>query len=300
MSFSSDVKTELCAILPPAAHCRKAGLAAMLCLLGEVSEQAKEPVLLLSRTNAAALSKCFTLLEKIINIKGDAAKGERSARRTATRIPLTQAQAAALSGLTEENTVRRELLKNACCRRAVLRDSFLCAGSVNSPEKEYHLEFALPAPEQAEQIRDILDTFGIPAKITRRKNSHVVYVKDSDAIADVLNLMGAHTALMRMQNSLIRKEVRNTINRIVNVEAANIEKTVQAASRQIEDIRFLRKSGVWQTLPKTLREVAILREKYPEASLKEIGGKLSPPVGKSGINHRLRKLSELAEEVRAR
>ena len=190
------------------------------------------------------------------------------------------------------------LIKNSCCQRAFLRGAFLSVGSISDPEKGYHLEFVAATPQMAEQLRSVMQAFDIEAKIVLRKKYHVVYLKEGSAIVDLLNVCEAPISLMNLENLRIIKEMRNSVNRRVNCETANITKTVNAASRQIEDIIFLKDFYGFQNLPDNLREMAEVRLENPDAPLKELGEYLSPKVGKSGVNHRLRKLSELAESIR--
>ena len=144
-----------------------------------------------------------------------------------------------------------------------------------------------------------MKTFDIEGKLITRKKYHVVYIKDAARIVDMLGIMEAHVALMQMENVRILKEMRNSVNRRVNCETANISKTVSAAVKQIEDIRFIKATVGFGELSDGLKEVAELRLEYPEASLVELGKMLSTPVGKSGVNHRLRKLGVIADEIRA-
>ena len=190
------------------------------------------------------------------------------------------------------------LIKNACCQRAFLRGAFLSIGSMSDPAKGYHLEFDCTNEEKAEQLRELIRGFDIEARIIRRKKYHVVYLKEGAAIVDLLNVCEAPVSLMNMENLRIIKEMRNSVNRRVNCETANIAKTVYAASRQVEDIEYIRKYYGFQNLPDTLREMAEIRLEYPDAPLKELGEYFNPVLGKSGVNHRLRKLSELAEKIR--
>ena len=169
---------------------------------------------------------------------------------------------------------------------------------MSDPEKSYHLEFVCDTEQQAGQLQDVIREFGIEARVIIRKNHFVVYMKEGVGIVDLLNVMEAHVALMNLENLRIVKEMRNSINRRVNCEAANITKTVNAATKQIEDILLIQKTIGLKGLQDTLREMAEVRLEYPDAPLKELGGYLNPPVGKSGVNHRLRKLSEIAEEIR--
>ena len=179
-----------------------------------------------------------------------------------------------------------------------MRGAFLCCGSMSDPSKGYHLEFVCADEAQAEQLQEVIGTFDIEAKIIQRKKYHVVYLKEGAGIVDLLNVMEAHRSLMELENLRILKEMRNSINRRVNCETANIGKTVQAATRQVEDILFIKEHYGFSKLPDNLREMAEVRLEYPDAALKELGEYLNPPVGKSGVNHRLRKLSELADKLR--
>ena len=190
------------------------------------------------------------------------------------------------------------LLKKTCCKRAFLRGAFLCVGSMSAPEKGYHLEFVCSSEEKAAQLQEVIHGFGIEAKIVLRKKYYVVYLKESEAIVDLLNVMEAHVALMNLENLRILKEMRNSINRRVNCETANINKTVSAAMKQISDIEYIRDTVGFESLPAGLAEIARVRLEKPEATLKELGEDLEPPVGKSGVNHRLRKLCEMAERLR--
>ena len=197
-------------------------------------------------------------------------------------------------------TVAPRLLGRSCCRKNYLRDLFLCCGSVSDPRKEYHLEWSCAGREQALQLQEILLSFGKEAKIVLRKKFYVVYFKDSDEIVELLGLMGAPVSMMEMENQRILKELRNSVNRRVNCETANIGKTVSASRKQISDIRFLEESGILRTLPESLREMAELRLQYPDTPLRELGDLAHPPIGKSGVNHRLRRLSEVADKYRTK
>ena len=190
------------------------------------------------------------------------------------------------------------LIKNSCCARAYLRGAFLSVGSMSDPEKSYHLEFVCNERAQAEQLRDIVQEFQIEAKVIKRKKYDVVYLKEGAGIVDLLNVIGAHVSLMNLENLRIVKEMRNSINRRVNCETANISKTVTAASKQIEDILLIRDKYGFENLPDNLRQMAEIRLEYPDAALKELGAYLEPSVGKSGVNHRLRRLSEIADGIR--
>ncbi len=169
---------------------------------------------------------------------------------------------------------------------------------MSDPQKAYHFEIVCAAEAKAMQLRDIINSFDLDAKIVKRKKAYVVYLKEGTQIVDVLNVMEAHVALMNLENIRILKEMRNSVNRKVNCETANINKTVSAAVKQLEDIQYIKDTVGFEKLSEGLLEVALMRLQYPEATLKELGSLLTTPVGKSGVNHRLRKLSEIAEKVR--
>lgn len=287
MSFSSQVKDELVGHINPARHCQLAELAALLQFIGQYGlEETGGYRLGFQTENEAVARKGFTLLKKAYNIETDVALTQREFEALMAKFDVRGAGASPL------------LIKNSCCRRAFLRGAFLSVGSLSNPERGYHLEFVCSGKEQADLLRELMEGFDIYARIVLRKKYHIVYLKEGAGIVELLNVMEAHAALMELENLRILKEMRNSINRRVNCEAANITKTVNASSRQVEDIELLRDVYGLEKLPESLREMALVRLEYPEASLKELGGYLSSPVGKSGVNHRLRKLSELADRVR--
>ena len=288
MSFSAEVKEELAKHISPARHCQMAELSAMLHYAGQYGLMEDGTLTIgFQSENEAVLRKGFTLLKKAYNIDTViGVKGQKKADLLAIM--------GDLSGPADTS-----LLKQACCRRAFIRGAFLSCGSISDPTKGYHLEFVCNNRTQAEQLQEIIGQFDIEAKIVCRKKYFVVYVKEGAGIVELLNIIEAHVALMNLENLRILKEMRNSINRRVNCEAANIQKTVQASTRQVENIIYLRDYYGFSRLPDNLREMAEVRLAYPEAALKELGEYLSPPVGKSGVNHRLRKLSELAEKLRS-
>ena len=153
-------------------------------------------------------------------------------------------------------------------------------------------------PEKARQLQELLASYDVDAKVVLRKRHYVVYIKEGSQIVELLGLMGAHISLMQLENVRIVKEMRNSVNRKVNCETANINKTVSAAVRQMEDITYIRDQIGFDKLPEGLRDVALTRLAYPEAALKELGQLMASPLGKSGVNHRLRKLSEIAQGLR--
>lgn len=186
-------------------------------------------------------------------------------------------------------------VRKSCCKRAYLRGAFLCIGSVNDPKRSYNLEFVCSNNDEAKKITDLFSSFEIETHINIRKSNYVVYIKEAETIVDVLNILGAHNSLMYMENMRVEKEVRNSINRKVNCETANIAKAVSASAKQIADIEKIDRLMGLEKLEEPLRQMAIVRLEHRGSSLSELGGYLNPAVGKSGVNHRLRKLSEIAK-----
>lgn len=314
MSFSGNVKEELSHHLGSARHCRIAETAAIISICGGVMIDSRGRYSLKIHTeNLSVARKCFTLLTKTFNIRTDIAIRTNRMKGSVSYYIVVKEHDAALRilqatklidqyGEVEEelSVVRNIVIQETCCKRAFIRGAFLASGSMSDPEKSYHFEIVCTTREKAEQIQKIMKCFELDGKIVLRKKSFVVYLKEGSQIADVLNVMEAHVALMEFENVRILKDMRNTVNRKVNCETANINKTVSAAVKQIDDIRYIQETKGLDKLPEGLKDMALTRLTYPEASLKELGSLLTPPVGKSGVNHRLRKLSEMAEELRAK
>lgn len=199
--------------------------------------------------------------------------------------------------LAFSNEVPQEIIPSEVCKKAYIRGAFLGGGSISNPEKTYHMEFVTHNSEYAVGLSKTINEFQLNSKVIQRKNSYIVYIKEGEQIVDILNIIGAHSSLLYVENIRIMKEMRNNVNRLVNCETANLSKTVNAAVRQIESIKLIQKEIGLGRLPSNLREIAELRLKYPDESLKELGDMLNPPIGKSGINHRLRKIEKIAEEI---
>ena len=184
--------------------------------------------------------------------------------------------------------------------KGLIREAFMQSGSISDPEKFYHFEIVFTTFEEALQMKQLMESFEVDGKIVERKGHYIVYLKEGAQIADMLRIMEAPMALMEFENIRIVKEMRNSINRQVNCEAANLGKTISAAVKQVEDIKYICSTVGLEGVPQGLAEVARKRLEYPEAPLKELGELMDPPLGKSGVNHRLKKLSELAEDLRSR
>ncbi len=304
MSFSGQIKEELALVISSPRHCQLAELAALVQFCGHIEEDGS---LLVQSENPLVIRKCFTLLKKTFKIE---AVSKSQMQTQNYRLFVTGEDAfRVLEALKICDTARHlmmrhltdpVLIKNSCCKRAYLRGCYMAVGSMSDPYKSYHLELVCGLQAQAEQLLKILHDFSLDAKMIIRKKYHVVYMKEGENIADFLNITEAHKALMEFENTRIYKGMRNMVNRKVNCEAANITKTVNAATRQVEDIRLIREKMGLEGLPEPLRQMAYVRLENPQASLGELGKLLDPPVGKSGVNHRLRKLGELAKELKVK
>jgi len=177
-------------------------------------------------------------------------------------------------------------------------NAFLNCGSISDPGKSYLFELVFPNADDAGEMAEILSRLDFYARVTYRKDSYVTYISDADSISDLLSLMGAHKSLLAFENMRIYKSMRENVQRIVNCETANLQKTVSASVRQTEDIEYIRSTIGFDSLSDSLREIAMLRIEMPGATLKELADSFDPPIGKSGVNHRLRKLSKIAENLR--
>lgn len=313
MSFSQSVKDELSNQISSARHCMIAETAAIISLCGRILITAGEKYSVKIHTeNICVARKYFTLLEKAFNIKSEITIRQNVYLKSAKTYTITVndhtnairlLQAVKLINENmeiEENLsiVNNVVIMKSCCKRAFLRGAFLAVGSISKPEKSYHFEMVCTTMAKAVQLQSIIKFFEIDAKIVERKKHFVVYIKEGESIVDMLNIMEAHISLMELENIRIIKEMRNTVNRKVNCETANLNKTVSAAVKQIEDIKLIQAAIGLKGLEEPLRQVAAVRLENPDASLKELGAMLSPAVGKSGVNHRLRKLSAIADGLR--
>lgn len=277
MSFSSDVKEELARQHSKSRHCQIAELSAMIMQEGRISMQ---PLALSFETeNPILLEKYAILMKRAFQIESPDALDSQDCKKII-------------------EAIQSLYLEKTCCKRAFIRGAFLASGSMTDPNKAYHFEIVCRTPEQASRLQELMKEFETEPKVVERKNHYVVYLKDGSQIVDMLNVMEAYVSLMNLENVRIIKEMRNSVNRQVNCETANISKTVNAAVKQITDIELIRDTEGLDSLPMPLREMALVRLEHPEAPLKDLGKYMNPPVGKSGINHRLRKLAAIADAIR--
>ncbi|WP_303861597.1 DNA-binding protein WhiA [Alkalibaculum bacchi] len=309
MSFSSETKNEICTIEIQNSVAALVELSSLFRMCGSINFQGNNKLSFYIRTeNAAIARRAFKILKANYELGARVAvsKNKQFKNRNIYSV-IVPHQEGTLQALLDLHILKRheglisldfiipeKFKKNSACRRATIRGAFLGGGSLSNPDKGYHLEFTCHNSEYARQLMDLINGFDLKSKYIKRKNNYIVYIKESEQIITILNVIGAHQTLLNIENIRIMKEMRNNVNRLVNCETANVSKTVEAAYRQIEAIEYIRDQVGLQKLPQKLREVAELRLNYKEASLKELGELLDPPVGKSGINHRLKKIETLA------
>ncbi len=314
MSFSSKTKNDLSRMEIEPRCCLIAELAAIIRMSGTIQIGGLERINIKFTTeNAAIARRIFTLLKKIYNVHTEVmVRRNRQLKKKNNYLIIvnykekTKRILEDTCILTKDNNLYKinyrvptSILQERCCKRAYIRGAFLGGGSISDPEKTYHLEFVTHNEEHGKELSQLINSFGLNSKMIQRKEeSFVIYLKEGEQIVDLLNIIGAHSALLKLEDIRILKEVRNNINRIVNCETANLSKTINAAIRQIKNIEYIDKVRGIDYLPDSLVEIARLRITHKEASLKELGEMLNPPVGKSGVNHRLRKIEKIAERIK--
>ncbi len=310
MSFSSKVKEELSLSGVRARHCQIAELTAIVTMCGGISISARDRITVKIQTENRYVVRRYTmLLGRVLQISAEVSVRVRKNVRTYLAVITAHEDALRLLQVThllqgdmdvaENMSIADNLiLQKSCCKRAFLRGAFLSSGSVSDPMSSYHLEIVAAALAKARQLQAMMESFDLDAKIVERKGHFVVYLKEGAQIVDMLGVMEASRALLELENIRILKEIGNSVNRKVNCETANLHKTVTAALDQIRDIEYLQETGELDYLSEGLRTTAYLRLENPDASLIQLGQLHTPPVGKSGVNHRLKKLSQLAKEMR--
>ncbi|MCW3488613.1 DNA-binding protein WhiA [Dethiobacter alkaliphilus] len=307
MTYALQTKNELSRKELGDSCCQAAELTAFIRLSGNVQISGKRLTLNVVTSNPAVARRIFQLFKQIFNLNSEllVRKKIRLRKNNIYLIRISEPggvrQVLTRLGLMREGALVQELneqiRRKKCCRRAYLRGAFLAAGSVSNPENSYHLEIYTDYQHQAEELVEMMKTFGAHAKVTTRKNGFLAYLKDSEQIVAFLNVIGAHSALLNFENVRILKDIRNRINRLINFETANVNKTVEAAVKQAESIRAISDTIGLDSLDPPLRQLAMLRIEHPEASLQELGEMLDPPLGKSGVNHRMRKIEKMAQNL---
>lgn len=312
MSFSSKVKGEICRYLEMSKEEALAEISAIMKVSGTIAFSGRELKFRITTENPASARLAFTLLKEYFDVHSKLmVKKSNSLKKNNIYMVVIEESMGVRellikTGILKEDeglmsldySIGEKFIDSEEKKRAYIRGAFIGGGSISNPEKNYHLEFVTHSQEYSEDLCKIINSFGLNSKVIQRKNSYIIYIKEGEQIVDLLNIIGAHTALLEIENIRIIKEMRNNVNRLVNCETANLSKTVNAAVRQVESIKLIEREIGLARLPKNLREIAELRLKFPDESLKELGEMLEPKVGKSGVNHRLRKIEKIAEELR--
>ncbi|MBT2583701.1 DNA-binding protein WhiA [Planococcus sp. ISL-109] len=309
MSFASETKKEMTQIEVDDC-CGKAELSAMIRMNGTLSFSNRQLSLDIQTENAAIARRIYTLLKRfykaypvelLVRKKMRLKKNNVYICRLREGSKLVLEDLLILSeGFQFQQDISPDLIETTCCKRAYLRGAFLAGGSVNNPEtSSYHLEVYSSYRDHAESLVNLMNHFQLNGKMIERKKGFVTYLKEAEKISDFLNLTGAHVAMLKFEDVRILRDMRNSVNRLVNCETANLNKTIDAALRQIENIRFIDQVIGIDQLPDRLKEIARLRVEHQDVTLKELGEMVSAgKVSKSGVNHRLRKIDEIAESLR--
>ncbi|GMK39248.1 putative sporulation transcription regulator WhiA [Paenibacillus sp. CCS19] len=307
MSFAAQTKKEL-TMIETDACCETAELSALIRMNGSVSLSNRKVILDISTENAAIARRIYSLIKKKFDVHTELLVQKKMRLKKnniyIVRIPnkvqeILKQLSIVSEGFLFQQGIDKEIIKKSCCKRSYLRGAFLAGGSVNNPEgSSYHLEIASMYEEHCQALADLANKFELNARCIERKKGFIFYIKEGEKIIELLNIIGAHQALFKFEDVRIMRDMRNSVNRIVNCETANLNKTIGAAVRQIDNIKLLQKELGLDQLPEKLREVAEIRLMHPDMNLTEVGELLKGKVSKSGVNHRLRKIDELAEKIR--
>lgn len=313
MSFSHQVKEELSRVKDEERSCELAELSALIHTCGYIEVHGMKGIAVrISSENAAIIKKIYVLIKEVFGFRQEVCIKRNRYLGKHNLYFITIEGENAFKILMEcgiilitsdgswdiNNKILDRIIDGDREKRAYLRGAFLGCGSLNDPEKGYHLEMVVRSEEYAFSIGELLRFFELKGKIIARKNNYIVYLKEGEQIVDFLNMVGAHKALLDFENVRVFKDVRNNVNRIVNCETANLSKTVNAALRQLESIQYIDSTVGLKSLPEELYELAVIRLENRDLSLKELGQLLTPPLGKSGVNHRLKKIEDIAKKIR--
>jgi len=309
MSFTDEVKHELIRYKNKSRQARRAELAALLRMTGSISISSGEMAVKLKLRYGDLARMIYTWLKKEYELQVEIRVFQPSrlekSQSYMLHIPPQEELSALLKdlGILSEDSsldfsISSEFLVRGEVGQAYLRGMFIGGGSINHPSSEYHLEFRCDYRSQAEDLIQLLEIFAISSQMIEHQEKYMVYLKEYKKIISLLNLIGAQQAQLKLEHASIIKEVKGDVNRRLNFETANLDKTIEAALDQLEDIDLVEKNIGLENVSDSLREIAKLRRRYPYASLKELGQKLTPTLSKSGVNHRFRRLKKIARDIR--
>ena len=308
MSFASETKKEL-TNLEVKDCCGLAELSALIQMNGSLSFTNKKLAVDIQTENAAIARRIYTLIKRFypVTVELLVRKKMRLKKNNVYIVRLVDHARRILEdlgiigeGFEFVTEICPRLIMKKCCKRSYLRGAFLAGGSVNNPEtSSYHLEIFSLYKEHSEALCELMNSFDLNAKTLERKKGYMTYLKEAEKITDFLIIIGANNAMLKFEDIRILRDMRNSVNRLVNCETANLNKTIGASVRQVENIKYIQGTVGLDVLPEKLREIAELRVAHKDVTLKELGEMVSSgPISKSGINHRLRKVDAIAEKIR--
>jgi DNA-binding protein WhiA len=308
MSFASEMKNELTRIEVDTC-CMKSELSALIKMNGALSHFNGEWIINIQTENAAIARRIFSLIRNLYGVEIELLV-RRKMKLKKNNVYISRIKKDSRKLLEDLDIMKDGVLSHEisdsvkekeCCIRSYLRGAFLAGGSVNNPETSaYHLEIFSLYEEHAQSLTELMNGYQLNAKFIERKRGYITYLKEAEKIAEFLSLIGGYQALLKFEDIRIVRDMRNSVNRLVNCETANLNKTISAAMRQVENIQFIDEEIGLDELPERLREIARLRVEHQDVSLKELGEMMSTGViSKSGVNHRLRKLDKIADKLRS-
>lgn len=307
MSFASEMKNELTRIEVDEMNA-KAELSALIRMNGALSLSNQQFVINVQTENATTARRIYSLIRRVFNVEVEIlVRKKMKLKKNNIYICRTKMKAKEILdslGILKNgiftHDIDPEMIQDDEMRRSYMRGAFLAGGSVNNPEtSSYHLEIFSQYESHSEGLTKLMNSYGLNAKHHERKKGSITYLKEAEKISDFLSLIGGYQALLKFEDVRIVRDMRNSVNRLVNCETANLNKTVSAAMKQVESIKLIDEEIGLDNLPDRLREIAKIRVEHQEISLKELGEMVSNgPISKSGVNHRLRKLNELADKIR--
>lgn len=308
MSFTSEVKDELARVPPTCSHCEKATLAALVRIEGTLFFSGQETYRIEIATDVPSVARLIIkLLHELYHLKTNLTVRRSVLHKTPNYLIEVPAQPHLASSLRDmgvlaeagglELGIKQSLVAKECCTAAYLRGAFLGSGFVSDPRGDFHFEITVESEDLAEGWVELLERKNIKARVMRRRSSHMVYLKSGAAILEFLAFVGAHQSALSMENARVIKSVRNDVNRMTNAEIANQAKAANASVDQIYAIKEVLEAHGIENLPPALQEFIRLRVSYPDATLKELGERATPPLSKSAVYHRVRRIEQMAREL---
>lgn len=307
MSFNSDVKEELARVAPVCSHCDRALLAALIRVEGTLFIFGKGEYRLEIATDAPSVARLsWRLLHEGYNLRTELTTRRSVLHKTPNYLIEVPAQAGLPEALSEMGVIRSgmlqmgvapDLIAKQCCAAAYLRGAFLGSGFVSDPRGDFHFEISVESQDMADDLVSIMSEKGINARSMQRRSSYIVYLKSGEAILEFLAFVGAHQSALVMESARVVKSVRNEVNRQTNAEVANQKKAAAASVDQIYAMRAVLEAYGADRLPPALREIIRLRVNYPDATLKELGERANPPLSKSAVYHRIRRIEQMARDL---